>query len=184
MHILDTIKFDKMIEEEIIESNAVKIMWFLTAAAIAMFLPFLIHIQWITGVIVNALLIIVFFISGIRSSYVLSIAPSLAALTSGLLPVFLAPVIPFIMIGNILFVTVIHKTYGHSTGMPGYWIGVLLGALLKAIVIFLPSMLMLKVFLSRSFTIKVVQMLSINQFATALAGGLLAWVFLKWLKRI
>jgi hypothetical protein len=184
MRIFETIKFDNMIEEEIIESNAVKILWFLAASAIAMLLPFFIHIQWITGVVVNALLIIVLFISGIRSALILSIVPSLMALSSGLLPIFLAPIIPFIMLGNIVFVSVIQKIYYSSYGILGYWIGIFLGAALKAFLIFLPSMLMLKVFLNRSFTIKIIQLLSINQFITAIAGGLLAWIFLKWLKRV
>ena len=41
-----------------------------------------------------------------------------------------------------------------------------------------------KILVKQELTIKVAQILSWPQFITALTGGMIAWVFLKWLKRI
>ncbi|MCD4762172.1 iron hydrogenase, partial [bacterium] len=78
--------------------NTRAIARFLALAGVASALPMFIHLQWLTGPLVNAILILALFLIGIRSALVLCMIPSLMALASGLLPAVLAPVVPFIMI--------------------------------------------------------------------------------------
>jgi len=84
---------------------------FLILGSTATVLPFLIHIQWFTGPIINAILILTLFLVGIRSAFVVCLVPSLMALSGGLLPAILAPIIPFIMISNVIFVLTICHSY-------------------------------------------------------------------------
>lgn len=158
---------------------------FLSLAGVATVLPFLIHLQWITGPIVNAILIIVLFLVGIRSAMVLCLVPSLMALSAGLLPAVLAPVVPFIMISNVILVLSVEWVYENSKNeQKGYWLGVLLGASLKFLFLFFSVKLIGGLLLKPELTAKVAQMMSWPQFATALTGGMIAWAVLKWLKRV
>ncbi|MFC1678415.1 iron hydrogenase [Patescibacteria group bacterium] len=165
--------------------DAQAIAQFLALAAIATLLPFLIHLQWATGPIVNAVLIIALFLIGVRSALVLCLVPSLMALAGGLLPAILAPVVPFIMIGNVIFVLTVDWLY-HTikSDFRGFWIGVGVGAGLKFLFLFSSITFIGKLPIKQELAMKVAQMMSWPQFATALAGGLIAWAVLKWLKRI
>ena len=106
------------------------------------------------------------------------------ALAGGLLPAILAPVIPFIMISNVIFVLSIEWIYNQSRNeAKGYWLGVLVGAGLKFLFLLASVNLIGRLLIKQELTIKVAQMMSWPQFATAVAGGLIAWAVLKWLKR-
>ncbi len=107
------------------------------------------------------------------------------ALAGGLLPPVLAPVVPFIMISNVLFVFTIDYFYQKAKNADkGYWLGVCFGAGLKYLFLFLNVKLMASLVLRKDLAVAVTTMMSWPQLATALAGGVLAFVFLKWLKRI
>jgi len=67
-------------------------------------LPFYIHNQIVTGSLVNAGLLVSLPLLGMPTTLVLCIVPSVIALTRGLLPMAFAPILPFIMIGNALYV--------------------------------------------------------------------------------
>ncbi len=158
---------------------------FLGFAGLATIMPFYIHLQWLTGPLVNAILIIVLFLVGIRSALVLCLIPSLMALSGGLLPAVLAPVVPFIMISNTLLVLTVDWLYlNMKDNSRGYWYGVFLGSALKYAFLYFSVSYIGRLLLKQELTIKVAQMMSWPQFATALAGGAIAWVVLKWLKRI
>jgi hypothetical protein len=154
-------------------------------SVIATFLPFVIHIPLITGPIINALLILILFIVGIRYALLMCFVPSLMALAGGLLPFVLAPVIPFIMLGNVIFILSIDYFYRASKKQyNGYWIGVFLGAALKYLFIWFNTNLMIGFILREQISAAVARTVSWPQFATAAAGGVIAWAILKWLKRI
>ena len=158
---------------------------FLALSSVAILLPFYIHIQWVTGPIVNAILILLLFLVGIRSALVICLIPSLMALAGGLLPAILAPVVPFIMIGNVIFVICIDWFYNNvKNNKNGYWLGVFAGAGLKFLFLFLSVTYITKLLIKQDLAVKVAQMMSWPQLATAIAGGMIAWVLLKWLKRI
>lgn len=152
-------------------------------AGIAVFLPFFVHLPWITGPIVNAILILLVFLAGLRTAALVSCLPSLAALAGGLLPLVLAPAIPFIIAGNLILVFSVNWFYKKKqSDFAGYWFGVLSGAGLKFIFLFLSSNI-LAIFLVKGPIINLVaQMLSWSQLITAVLGGVIAWTILKFLK--
>jgi hypothetical protein len=176
---------DYVQEQAAVKVDAAAITQFVGLAAIVTFLPFLIHIQWITGPIINALLILILFIVGIRSALLMCLIPSIMALAGGLLPAVLAPVVPFIMIGNVIFILAIDYFYrAAKSQLNGYWIGVVVGAALKYLFIWFNANLMIGLILQKQLAAAVIQIVSWPQFATALAGGVIAWAIMKWLKRI
>jgi riboflavin transporter len=158
---------------------------FIALAGVITFLPFFIHIQWITGPIVNALLILILFVVGIRSALLMCLVPSVMALAGGLLPAPLAPVVPFIMISNVIFILSVDYFYRASQKQfNGFWIGVVVGGALKYLFIWFNVNLMINLILKKDLAVAVIRMVSWPQFATALIGGVIAFTILKWLKRI
>lgn len=165
--------------------NTKSISQFLSLASIAIILPFLIHLQIVTGPFVNAILIIALFLVGIRSALVLCLVPSLMALAGGLLPAVLAPAVPFIMISNVLFILIIEAVYERiQDSNKGYWWGIMIASAAKFLFLFISATFIVRILAKQELAVKVAQMMSWPQFATALAGGILAWVFLRWLKRL
>jgi hypothetical protein len=165
--------------------NTRTVAQFLGLSSLTVALPFFIHLQWATGPIVNALLIIVLFLIGIRSALVLCLIPSLMALASGLLPAVLAPVVPFIMIANVLYVLVIEWVYTNfKDDFKGYWLGIIAGSLVKFLFLYFSVKIISGILIKQELMVKVAQMMSWSQLITALSGGMLAWIFLKWLKRL
>ncbi|MFA4941370.1 MAG: hypothetical protein WC582_02085, partial [Patescibacteria group bacterium] len=66
----------------------------------------------------------------------------------------------------------------------GYWLGVIVGAGLKFLFLLLSVNFIGELLIKQELAIKVAQMMSWPQFATAIAGGLIAWAVLKWLRRV
>jgi len=165
--------------------DSVAIAQFLVLAGVATGLPFFFHFQWATGPIVNALLIIALFLLGIRSAFLLCLIPSLMALAGGLLPPVLAPVVPFIMISNVIFVFTIDYLYRNAKNpVQGFWFGMGIGAGLKYLFLYFNTSLMSHLVLKGELASKVAMMMSWSQLATAAAGGVIAFAILKSLKRI
>ncbi|MBU4256918.1 hypothetical protein KKC04_00725 [Patescibacteria group bacterium] len=177
-----------LLKEKIIEQvNVRALIQFLGLAGIATFLPFVVHVQWLTGPIVNAILILALFLAGIRSALTVCLVPSLMALSGGLLPAVLAPVVPFIMIGNVILVLSIdYATQRQTTPIYAkqYWVGLVIGAGLKFLFLFLSANVIAKLLIKQELAMKVAQMMSWPQFATAVIGGMIAWVILKRLGRV
>lgn len=175
-----------MIKELVMEQINIRVLLkFIVLAGIALFLPFFIHLQWITGPVINAILILILFLVGIRSALVVALVPSLMALAGGLLPAVLAPAVPFIMISNVIFILSIDWFYKNAKDIVrGYWLGVLIGSILKFIFLFFSVNFITKLLIKQELAIKVIQMMSWPQLATAFLGGMIAWIILKWLKRL
>ncbi|MBI4779405.1 hypothetical protein HY797_03055 [Candidatus Falkowbacteria bacterium] len=174
-----------IIKEQVFEKvNVRALVSFVGLASLAMFLPFFIHLQWITGPIINAILILILFLSGIRSAMVAALVPSLMALAGGLLPAILAPAVPFIMIGNAIFVLTVDWFYNQvKNSNKGYWLGIIFGAALKFIFLFFSVSFIARLLIKQELAVKVAEMMSWPQFATAVMGGMIAFAILKWLKR-
>src|SRR5680860_819998 len=98
-------------ENVLAEVNTKALINFLALAGTATILPFFIHVQLFTGPIINAIFVIALFLVGIRSALIICLIPSLMALSGGLIPAILAPVTPFIMISNAIFVLAIDWFY-------------------------------------------------------------------------
>jgi hypothetical protein len=133
--------------------------------------------QLITGSIVNALLFISASTLGLESAFLLCLIPSLISIYTGLLPIALAPMIPFIMTGNALLVLVFFKL-----GKRNFWMGATSAALVKFIFIWSVGMISAGSVL-HGIASKVMLMTSWPQLVTAIAGACIAFLFLKTIKK-
>ena len=163
--------------------NTNSIAQFAGLASVAMFLPFILHVQWITGPIVNAVLILTLLKFGFRNAIAIAVVPSLMALSGGLLPIILAPVVPFIMIGNMILILCVDWCYRNfENKTKGYWAGVLLGASLKFLFLFFSVNIISGLLIQQELSLKIAQMMSWPQLYTALLGGVIAWAVWKRFK--
>lgn len=165
--------------------NTLALTRFLVLGSIMTIIPFYIHIQWITGPMVNALLILVLFIVGVREAFILALIPSLMALSGGLIPVILAPVVPFIMLSNVIFIYLIDRFYfAFKNSNYSYWTGLLIASFSKFIFLYFSVNIISKILIKQELVMKVAQMMTWPQFFTAFSGGMIAFIFLKFIKRI
>ncbi len=172
-------------EQVLIRGNIKALSQFIILASLALFVPFFIHAQWLTGTIVNAILILTLFLVGVRSALVLCVVPSLMALAGGLLPIVLAPVLPFIMLSNMILILSIDYFYLHiKNNQIAYWPGLLAGSFLKFLFLFLSVNTVSHLLIKQALVVKIVQMFSYSQFYTAIIGGIIAGIILLRLKRI
>jgi len=135
--------------------------------------------QAITGSIVNAVLFITVAILGLPAAILAGLVPSLIALSIGLLPSILAPMIPFIIMGNITLVLVFDYLRKRN-----YWLGMISASILKFLFLFSTSSIMVNLILKKEIAQKMAIMMGWPQLLTALAGGLIAYLFLKRIKKI
>lgn len=135
--------------------------------------------QFISGPMVNAILFIVTVMLGLRSGLIFSFVPSVIALIGGLLPVFLVPFIPFIMLSNIIMVSVFH-----NLRLKNIKLAIVVSAILKFIFLAVASKLFFEFFLNSTMSQTIAYMMSWNQLYSALLGGIIAYTFLKIIKRI
>lgn len=135
--------------------------------------------QFISGPMVNAILIIVTVILGLRSGIILCFVPSLMALAAGLLPAIFMPFIPFIMFGNIIMVTLFNWLR-----LKNYWLGAGAGSVVKFIFLFAASQIFFNLITHQALARTAAMMMSWNQLYSAAAGSVIAYVFLKIIKRI
>jgi len=171
--------------EKTLSLGVSKTYYFAFALGVSVFLPFFIHLQWFTGPLINALLIIVLFVSGIRLASTLSIVPSIVALSSGLLPIPLAPMVPFIILSNLIFVYFIDYIYNRiKDGFNAYWTACITSSFLKFLVLLLSSYSVAKILHNQVLLSKILTVFGWMQFVNAILGSVIAWLFLRWLKRL
>ena len=137
----------------------------------------MIHSQWITGPLVNATLILTCALVGPTEAVILGLFPSPAALTSGLLPLALAAMIPFIMIGNALYVATFHYFRKRQTT------GIIVGSVLKFAFLSASVNVVMSRLLPSPIIKNLSMMMSWPQLATALIGGAVALALLSFLPR-
>ena len=136
------------------------------------------HNQFIAGPIVNATLIIAVASLGMRDALLIGLIPSSVALAVGLLPPVLAPMIPFIIVGNAILVI----TFGYLR-QRNYWLGLVSGSILKFAFLFGTSTVVISLLLDQNLAPSVAAMMSWPQLVTALAGGVIAYGFLRAIKK-
>jgi len=137
----------------------------------------LFHQQAVTGPIINATLFVSVILLGAQNAILVGLIPSLIALSVGLLPPILAPMIPFIMASNTILIIVFDYLKERS-----FWLRVILASVLKFIFLFSTSSIVVNLLLKKEIASKVVTIMSWPQLLTALAGGLIAYIFLKNIK--
>lgn len=159
--------------EQVVSLNkkiALSLAQFAVLLAIVCFAP-LINNQLITGTIVNASLLIAVVLLGMRGALLLCLLPSLVSLWFGLLPMVMAPMVPFIILGNIALVYVFDLLRKKN-----FFLGLIPAALLKFSFLFLVSNFVISLFIKQAVADKIAVMMSYPQLITALAGGLVAYL--------
>jgi hypothetical protein len=132
--------------------------------------------QLVTGVLVNFILLLAYVQVDLFSGVIIGLISPVVAFLFGILAAPLAPMIPFIMLGNAVYIAVFALIRSKN---PNWWkaiIGVVFGALLKF------ALLSLAVKYLVNAPPKIAQAMSIPQLYTALAGGVVIILLeFKWL---
>lgn len=140
----------------------------------------LFNIQLFTGPLVNALLFIATILIGPYSAIIIGILPSAFALSVGLLPIVMAPMIPFIVISNAILVLIFHHFQKKN-----YWLGIFTASILKYIFLFIVSQSLVSLLIRNTPAARVATiMMNWPQLITALIGGAIAYLFLRFIKKI
>lgn len=151
------------------------IVWFVGLMLVASILPRFVHNQFVTGPIVNAVLFIAAVELGVGNAILIGLVPSVVALVSGLLPIPLAPMVPFIMISNAILIIIF--SYLRKLN---YWGGVLGATLFKYAFLYLTSTIVVNLIANKSIAAKAAAtMMAWPQIVTALAGAVIAFGILK-----
>ena len=141
--------------------------------AIAVLAP-LLHFQPVTGPIINAVLFLAAVYLGAQWALMLCLLPSLIALSTGLLPTVLAPMVPFIMTGNAILVIAFAIIKQKS-----FFTAVILASLLKFLFLFSTSYIVVNLIAKQPIAEKAAAMMSWPQLITALAGGAIAYCIIR-----
>ncbi len=161
------------------KENIIVLAQFSGLMAIALIAP-LLQYQAITGTMVNAVLFISVIALGVKAGLLIGLIPSLIALSFGLLPIVLAPMVPFIVVANMILVLAFNYLRKNN-----YWFAVVSASFLKFIFLFGIVSVLAGLFLKETTALKAAAvMMGWPQFLTALAGGLIAYLFLKAIKKI
>ena len=139
-------------------------------------IPLFIHAQWITGTIVNAILIFTCLKIGFRYALFLAFIPSMAALSTGLLPLAISPIIPFIVTGNIILLLIFHLL-----SRLNFITKLVIAAFFKFQFLYWSAHFLVQYFLPDMFIPSVMLMMGWHQFVTAILGGIIAFSLMKGL---
>jgi riboflavin transporter len=151
----------------------VSLSQFVILISLATLVP-LFHEQLITGPIVNATLFVATILLGTTGGIFVGLIPSIIALSVGTLPAVLAPVVPYIMLSNVILILSFNFFKEKN-----YWLAVGIAGFLKFIFLFAASSVVINLLLKKELAESVAMMMSWPQLITALAGGILAWIFFK-----
>ncbi len=128
--------------------------------------------QFVTGPLVNMMLILsAFFVGGLGGSLIGGLTPWIA-FTRGILPPPLAPLIPFIIVGNIILVLSFYFLQNKNR-----YLAIITGAILKYAILAVGVRFLVDV------PPKIAKMMQIPQLLTAVTGGLLALFIIKFIRR-
>jgi len=152
-------------------------LMFASVSILAFFTPFFLgHPQWLVGMAVNACLFLAATYLPRKYFIPLSILPSLGVLARGLvfgpLTMFLVYFLPFIWLGNLILILAFKGLFLRT----GYIASAIVSAVAKFIFIFLIANIYFKLSVVPAVFL---QAMGLNQLATALAGGFVAFILFK-----
>lgn len=157
--------------------NVIASTKFIALIGIATIVP-LFHQQMLTGPIVNATLFVSTIILGTRMGILVGLFPNVIALSVGTLPAPLAPMVPYIMISNVILIL----TFGYFKNK-NYWLAVGVASFLKFLFLFSTSSVVIGLLMKKELAESVAIMMSWPQLFTALAGGVLASISLGYYRK-
>lgn len=162
---------------KLVRANVLPFITFTALIGVATVAP-LFHYQPVTGPIVNATLFIAAATLGPQRAILIGLIPSMIALSAGLLPAVLAPMIPFIMLSNAILI----MTFS-ALKKKNYWLNIAIGSTLKFLFLFTTSSIVINLLIKKEIAQQVALILSWPQLLTALAGGVIAYPIIKLIKR-
>lgn len=138
------------------------------------------HPQWLVGTIVNACLFLAAIFLPRKFILPLIILPSLGILSRGIIfgpfSMLLAYFLPFIWLANLVLILTFKKLLPRLN----YLFSTFLAAAAKFLFLFIIA----NVYFEFSIVPKVfLQLMGMNQFLTALAGGIISWIMLNFYER-
>lgn len=151
----------------------IKLVLFVLFLGISIFVPFLKQ-QFITGPFINAVLFVATAVLGIGAGILIGFLPSLVSAFSGLLPLPLLPMIPYIIISNVILVLIFGALRKKS-----FLKAVLTASFVKFLFLYLSSYFIVNFFIGRGLSSQIITMMSWPQLITALIGGIMAYFILK-----
>lgn len=154
--------------------NPAKVITFVLLLGCATVAPYFGN-QFVTGTVVNATLFIATAMLGCSCGLMIAIIPSAVALAVGLLPPVLAPMLPFIILGNALLVIV----FGGLMKKGNYWLRMTAAGVLKFALIYASGLLVIRLIVDGTVAAGAASMMSWPQLVTAVGGGILAFGILK-----
>jgi len=150
----------------------------LAALALGLLIPNLGMPQWVTGPLVNALLLTIALQLGATQALIVGIVTPMAALLRGVLPLPLAIMIPFVALANALYVTVFGRIKIRSRWLALGIAAVTKYALLQSAILMLAWRPLALAAAGGQSAIAIpnaiATMMGWPQLLTALAGGLIA----------
>ncbi len=142
--------------------------------------------QPVTGPLINLMLILTTLVLNAPAGMALGIITPLAAVLRGQLPPVLAPMVPFIMISNILLVLIFATLRRLMSGSArpsrrpirsaSTWFALVSGSLIKTGWLYVSASLVLPVLLGDTLPSRMIGMMALPQLITALIGGALAMI--------
>lgn len=139
--------------------------------------------QFLVGPIINAVLLLSVYICGVKWGVLTAALTPILAWLVGQLAAPMAPFIPFIIIGNIIYVMLFGAIRGKRYGI---YMGIILGSFAKFLFLSLSASHLVKL-LKIGIPIKVLDKLVLSmggpQLITALTGGIIAMVLIQILSK-
>ncbi len=143
--------------------------------------------QPITGPVINAIFFICTFLLGLKSGLILAFVSPFSALIRGHLPPILFPLLPFIITGNAALVFVYHFIYNKLfyNKIAGFisanCAGILAASIVKFLIIASAVNWAIPLLLDKPVPKPFVLMFTFPQLLTAIAGGVLFLISIKFL---
>ncbi|WP_160680042.1 ECF transporter S component [Clostridium sp. C8-1-8] len=139
--------------------------------------------QFLVGPIINAVLLLSVYICGVKWGVLTAVLTPILAWLVGQLAAPMAPFIPFVIIGNIIYVMLFgairEKRYG-------IYIGIILGSFAKFLFLSLSAshlVKLIKIGIPIKVLDKLVLSMGVPQLITGLTGGIIAMVLIQILSK-
>ncbi len=150
-------------------ARAKSLAWSLALISVACLAPFF-HYQPITGPIINATLFLAALFLSLPAAFSIAIIPSLIAISVGTLPAIAAPLLPAIMVSNMVLIAIFAWLKRKN-----YFLAMISASLVKFAFLTALGFSIANLIGSTPILKVATNMLSWAQLFTALTGGLLAW---------
>jgi len=162
-------------------SATIPILVFISLSLLSFSIPFsLAHPQWLVGTIVNACLFLTAIFLPRKFILSLIIFPSLGVLSRGIifgpLTMLLVYFLPFIWLANLVLILIFKKFFSRLN----YFFSIFFSAIAKSLFLFTIA----NIYFEFSLAPKIfVQLMGLNQFFTALAGGTISWIIFNFYEK-